>query len=284
MTFDPFHAGERAAQARAGVSVPSGGGIRAEVVEQHRTFVAALPFAVLGVDAGRGPAATVIAGPPGFLAVPDPRRVRVGAPPDRDDPTQAELAPGAGVALLGIELATRRRNRVNGTVAAVDREGFDLVVAQSFGNCPKYIHPREVARAPHSPGPAVVLAGLGAEERSRVSSADTFFVATSAGDAGVDVSHRAGPPGFVRLEGDVLTVPDYPGNRYFNTLGNLLVRPRAALLFVDFEGGGLLEVTGRAEVVWAGPEVDAQAGAERLWRVHLDGGWRRDAAVPLRFR
>ncbi|MFT3913181.1 MAG: pyridoxamine 5'-phosphate oxidase family protein [Anaeromyxobacteraceae bacterium] len=284
MTDDLFHAGERAAQARAGVRVPGSGGIRGEVIEQHRRFLEALPFVVVGVDAGRGPAATVVAGPPGFLGVPDPRRLRVGAPPDRDDPAQAELGPGAGVALLGIDLATRRRNRVNGAVTAVDPAGFDVAVAQAFGNCPKYIHPREVEPAPRTAGPARALDRLGVEERARISSSDTFFVATSAGDAAVDVSHRAGPAGFVRIEGDVLTVPDYPGNRYFNTLGNLLVRPRAALLFLDFDGGGLLEVSGRAEVVWSGREVEAHAGAERVWRVHVDGGWRRDAAVPLRFR
>lgn len=71
----------------------------------------------------------------------------------------------------------------------------------------------------------------------------------------MDVSHRGGPPGFVRLEGQTLTIPDYNGNRYFNTLGNLVSNPRAALLFVDFERGDVLHLQGTTEIVWDGPEL-----------------------------
>ena len=61
---------------------------------------------------------------------------------------------------------------------------------------------------------------------------------------GADISHRGGRPGFVRVDGDVLTIPDFRGNRYFNTLGNLIAEPRASLLFVDFETGDLLQLQG----------------------------------------
>ena len=44
---------------------------------------------------------------------------------------------------------------------------------------------------------------------------------------------------------DTLTVPDYRGNRYFNTLGNMLAWPRAAILVPDFETGDLLHLQGR---------------------------------------
>ncbi|WP_239502378.1 pyridoxamine 5'-phosphate oxidase family protein, partial [Stenotrophomonas maltophilia] len=80
------------------------------------------------------------------------------------------------------------------------------------------------------------LTGLGGAAREMVAGADTLFVASSSGadiDAGggVDISHRGGRPGFVHVDGERLTIPDFSGNRYFNTLGNLLVEPRAALLF-----------------------------------------------------
>ena len=42
----------------------------------------------------------------------------------------------------------------------------------------------------------------------------------------MDISHRGGRPGFVRVDGDVLTIPDFRGNRYFNTLSNLLLEQR----------------------------------------------------------
>ncbi|HSS01958.1 MAG TPA: pyridoxamine 5'-phosphate oxidase family protein, partial [Kofleriaceae bacterium] len=117
--------------------------------------------------------------------------------------------------------------------------------------------------------------------------ADTFFVATAArteeATGGVDVSHRGGPRGFVHVEGNVLTIPDYRGNRYFNTLGNLVSQPRAALLFVDFATGDVLHLQGTTEIQWDGPEVQALQGAERLWRVHVARGWHRAGVLPLQW-
>ena len=106
---------------------------------------------------------------------------------------------------------------------------------------------------------------------------------TEEATGGVDVSHRGGPRGFVRVEGHVVTIPDYKGNRYFNTLGNLVSQPRAALLFVDFATGDVLHVQGTTEVQWDGPEVRALQGAERLWRMRVERGWHRPAALPLRW-
>jgi len=80
-----------------------------------------------------------------------------------------------------------------------------------------------------------------------------------------------------------LTIPDFRGNRYFNTLGNLVAEPRASLLFVDFETGDLLQLQGSAQVDWKAAAVEQIAGAERLWRFHVARGWRRKAASPLRW-
>ena len=61
---------------------------------------------------------------------------------------------------------------------------------------------------------------------------------------GVDVSHRGGKPGFVRIDDDkTLTFPDFSGNYHFNTMGNILLNPLAGLLFIDFEQGDLLYLT-----------------------------------------
>ncbi|HKA88615.1 MAG TPA: pyridoxamine 5'-phosphate oxidase family protein, partial [Haliangiales bacterium] len=167
-------------------------------------------------------------------------------------------------------------------VASVDAGGLALAIEQSFGNCPQYIHLRHVRRVTASPASTSRFDGLDDEARLAVARADTFFVA-SAAPAGVDVSHRGGPPGFVGIDGDTLTIPDYKGNRYFNTLGNLVANPRAALLFVDFERGDLLGLAGTTEIIWSGAEVGAHPGAERLWRVRVERGWRRNGSVPLRW-
>ena len=59
------------------------------------------------------------------------------------------------------------------------------------------------------------------------------------------MSHRGGKPGFVGVQGDTLAIPDFRGNRFYNTLGNLLGDPRAGLLFVDFASGDILQIQGR---------------------------------------
>lgn len=285
-----FHAGELRAQALAGVSA-SGAAIREFMPEQHRTFFAALPFLLLAsTDDDGWPVATLLAGAPGFVSSPDQRSLRIEAAAGAPDPVRALLRPGRPVGLLGIDFSSRRRNRANGIVsdADADADALDIAVTQSFGNCSKYIQPRAVRVTPASARPAAAvgaLAGLDGQARALISTADTFFVATSSGQAGgrpggADMSHRGGAPGFVRLAGDTLVCPDYAGNRYFNTLGNMLLEPRAALLFIDFSNGDLLHLQGRSEIVWRTEDHQDFPGAERLWRFHVERGWR--SAGPLR--
>ena len=299
MTTPAWHEGERALQARAGIAERMAEigprVLRDHMPEQHRSFFAQLPFLIAGSLDGEGrPWASVLAAPPGFAHSPDPRHLRVDGLPLANDPLAAALAVGAPLGLLGIEPHTRRRNRMNGTVEALDARGFSVEVGQSFGNCPKYIQAREpvfVGGAPAA-GFGPRLEGLDAAARRMVRAADTFFIATahpSAGNArspaeGVDVSHRGGRPGFVRLEGEgTLTVPDFTGNTFFNTLGNIALNPMAGLLFVDFETGDLLQLSVKAEVLWGGPEVDAVAGAERLLRMEVLAAQHAPRALPLRF-
>ena len=284
----PFHAGELEAQRLSGVGVPGGHGIREAMPDQHRAFFQALPYAVLaGLDLEGRPVATLVSGEPGFIAAPNPLTLSIATPLDPQDPVAAALAPGAPYALIGIDFATRRRNRANGRVAAATRAGYWLVVDQSFGNCPQYIQQRQVRPEPRTPGPLELFTGLDADAAALVRASDTFFVATAAmgPNGGLDVSHRGGRPGFVRIEGDTLTIPDYRGNRYFNTLGNMLAWPRAALLFIDFETGDLLNLVGTTEVLWDADEAETGfKGAQRMWKLKIEAGWRRRTAVPLAWR
>ena len=122
-----------------------------------------------------------------------------------------------------------------------------------------------------------------------ITAADTFFIATAFRDdanpiQGVDVSHRGGKPGFVRVNDNrTLTFPDFTGNFHFNTIGNLMLDPRAGLLFIDFERGDLLYLTGTAEVIWESDEIRAFAGAERLIRFYIAQGYRVKGSLPLRW-
>jgi hypothetical protein len=47
-----------------------------------------------------------------------------------------------------------------------------------------------------------------------------------------------------------LWIPDYRGNNFFNTFGNILRHPRAGLAFADFARGRVLMLTGTADVIW----------------------------------
>ncbi len=284
MNGTPFHAGELRAQQLAGGG-SAGGGIRDVLTEQHRIFFAALPFVLLGTtDAAGGPAATVLQGAPSFIGSPDPHHLVLAVVPDADDPVAPLLRPGSGVGLLGIDLATRRRNRANGVVETASAAGLRVAVRESFGNCPQYIHRRAVQPVPRHAATTERLAALGDAARQSIAAADTAFVASSGGElGGADISHRGGPPGFITVEGDVLSIPDYRGNRYYNTLGNLLVDPRAALLLIDFATGDTLLLRGRTEIDWRPPNPAAFPGAERMWRLHVEGGWRRRNAIALRW-
>ncbi len=289
----PWHDGERAMQARVGVGERmervGGRAIRDFMPDQHRDFFAELPFLVVGsVDREGWVWASLLAGHPGFATSADPRSLTIAALPVGGDPLAGALALGTKLGLLGIELPTRRRNRLNGSVVALDGAGFTGAGEQSFGNCPQYIQARDYASAAATPAGVRIETFTALDEAARalIARSDTFFVASAAGSDGrhdVDVSHRGGRPGFVGIDGEgALVVPDYAGNRFFNTLGNLTANPRAGLLFIDFASGDLLQLTGATTIVWEGPALHAFAGAERLWRVApLQGRWLR-GALPLR--
>ena len=297
-TESPFHRGEQAIQARVGArdKVEEIGRrfIRRHLPEEHRAFYGQLPFMLLGsVDEAGRPWASILAGPPGFVRSPDEHTLEIGAAPLPGDPAADHVTEGAAVGLLGIEFASRRRNRVNGRVTRRDDGGLRIAVDQTFGNCPMYIQAREfeAVTTAGQPAPREPIDGLDEAAREFVGRADSFFIAThfAEGDGrateGADVSHRGGRPGFVRVEEDgSLLWPDFTGNTHFNTLGNILLNPRAGLLFVDYESGDVLTLTGAAEIIWEGDELDFYTGAERLVRFRPETGYRLPAAVPLRWR
>ncbi|SEA85253.1 pyridoxamine 5'-phosphate oxidase family protein [Rubrimonas cliftonensis] len=295
----PFHAGEIAAQERVGVAEQVAGfarkAVRPYLTQELRDFYEGLPLVFVGhVDPRGRPWASVLAGGDGFIASPDETTLVIDARPAAGDPLAEGLVAGAPLGLVGVGIGNRRRNRVNGRVASVGAGGVRLAVEQAFGNCPQYIRPRrnDAVAPSRGAGPAAeALTGLDDRARALIARSESFFVASHSRGAdpgamtdGADVSHRGGKPGFVRVEGDVLTVPDFAGNLHFNTLGNLLLEPRAGLLFVDWETGEALMLTGAVEIVWDGPEVEAFRGAERLWRFTAEAGIRLPAAVAPGWR
>ena len=281
--FLPFHADEQAAQALAGYRMGRAP-IRPLLPEQHREFFGLLPTLFTATPDAQGwPMASVLTGAPGFIASPDPMTLRIDALPRDGDPAGPDFAAGTDIGLLGIDLSTRRRNRANGRIVTSD-EGLTVHITQSFGNCPQYIQTRNVVGRDRKAGPVETLAGLDEAARDLIESADTFFVASRGraelgAEGGFDMSHRGGRPGFVGVHGDTLVIPDFRGNRFFNTLGNLLGDPRAGLLFVNFSTGEVLQLQGTVTIDWHPGEI-GPAGTERLWRVRVARAWRTRSAFP----
>jgi len=298
-TTSPFHAGEQRIQSLAGVrdriELRGRAVIRDYMPEQHRAFFAALPFLVVGLaDQNGHPWATTLSGAPGFMNSADEKLLAINAWLDPADPLHSCVRDGAPVCGLGIELSTRRRNRINGRIEdCIDGEGFSIRVQQSFGNCPKYIQVRnERPQLRSTPVPESRMAShLGDDEAGFIAEADTFFIASRSAQLdreetsqGLDVSHRGGRPGFVRVVSpNELCFPDFSGNLLFNTLGNLEADARAGLLFIDFQSGRMLHIIGRARIRWDVPETMRSAGIERL--IFLDIQWvvTREHAFPHLF-
>lgn len=296
--MQPWHAGEVALQAQAGVAdrMAEVGPrvVRDHMPQQHRDFFPLLPHLFAGlVDAEGQPWASLLAGPTGFVTSPTPQSLRIGAQPLAGDPAAGLWREGAPVALLGLQAETARRNRMNGRIVAVGPDGFEVRVGQSFGNCPKYIQPRR-AEYTGAPGQARVFTSdrIDAAAARLVAAADTFFIASThpaagrsgAPEAGVDVSHRGGAAGFVRLQADgSLLAPDYTGNSFFNTLGNLQLEPRCGLLFLDYAGGERLHLACHAALLPQRPDPVQWPGALRLLRFEVRQVRRVQGGLPLRW-
>jgi predicted pyridoxine 5'-phosphate oxidase superfamily flavin-nucleotide-binding protein len=267
-TVAGYHAGELAVQRRAGVTAAAarlaamaGPGVLGGGIPQ---FLAGRTFAALSARADDGTLwASPLIGAPGFLDAVGPTRLAIHYDIPETDPLH-HLAANQPVGLVVMEFSARRRVRINGTLASRRDGTLTVDVEQAYGNCPQYIHRRETAPGASSDTSARTGATLTPIDIAQIRRADTFFLGTFHPTHGSDASHRGGTPGFVRVEADgSLWWPDYPGNNMFNSMGNLAENPEAALLFVDFDGGTALHLTGRAEIEWtdhSSPGDDGSTG------------------------
>lgn len=288
----PFHAGERAVQRRAGVQTAAariGTGIRPTIPAVAQAFLRLQQMVIVGSVGKRGQVwASLLTGEPGFAAAVDERSVTIAATPVPGDPLGERAEIGDMIGLLAIDLAQRKRLRMNGQITARPAGGFCIKTQQVYANCPKYIQARVLHatdRAPEAPRRLQRAGLLSEEQRAWIGRADTFFLASADLTGGVDVSHRGGNPGFVRvLDATRLVFPDYAGNTMFQTLGNITVDPHAGLLFIDFEGGTTVQLTGHARVLWDAERTAEFAGAERLVEFDVDEVIAITGASPLRGR
>ncbi|GAA2435774.1 pyridoxamine 5'-phosphate oxidase family protein [Mycolicibacterium llatzerense] len=267
--MNAYHAGELAVQRRMGqaeIAARVGRMIRTEIPAAAAAFLSEQPMIVLAAtdDAGRV-WASLVTGPAGFVHAEDDQTIAVDALPVPGDPLHEVLRrPGQQVGMIAIEPQTRRRMRVNGSVQPAE-SGLRIHPDQVYSNCPKYISRRHIDEVADVASPAVVRSADVLDERLQriVARADTFFIGSADPEGNADASHRGGNPGFLQvLSPNRLRWPDYRGNSMFMTLGNINANPRCGLLIPDWDTGTTLQLTGTAEIVWAGGVAGSQCSVE----------------------
>jgi hypothetical protein len=155
------------------------------------------------------------------------------------------------VGLLFHEAERRARYRAWGKTRLNDNK-LSIDIKMGYPSCPKHIQREiieidkdlKVESSKYKNGNT-----LGKLEKEWILNAHTFFIATQTKKGNIESSHRGGNPGFIEvLENGVLRVPDYLGNSMFSTLGNIYENPKTALLFVDYNKGETLQLSGTAEL------------------------------------
>jgi uncharacterized protein len=264
-----YHEGELAVQAQAGVGKMAsrvGKSIRSIIPLAAQEFLNSQPIAVLSSIDHKGRAwASLLSGKPGFIRAHDERTIRIEATPVDGDPLAENILQNDQVGMIVIEFATRRRMRINGAAKIVD-DAIHIHSEQVYSNCPKYIQARTWQSRSGSNHQTSVQHSteFSNQQQSWIKNADTFFIASYHKDGGADASHRGGNPGFIHvLNRNTLRFPDYTGNTMFQTLGNISVNPNCGLLFIDFEHGTMLQLTGKAEIIWDQEQLKDFSDADR---------------------
>ncbi|MDF2651287.1 MAG: pyridoxamine 5-phosphate oxidase, partial [Paenibacillus sp.] len=217
-------------------------------------FLKTQQFAVLSSTDRTGNVwVTFVTGEPGLAEVLDEQRMVIRAGLIEDDPLASELEEQKQIGLLIIDTSRRIRLRING-IARIENEQLTVKAHQIYGNCPKYIQKRSFLPEKD------VIRRLKSEQRSQVlnqrqqewiTHADTFYIGSVSDGGQMDASHRGGNPGFVQVVNEkTLVFPDYFGNSMYNTLGNIYSNPSSGLLFIDYDHGHSLHLTGKSEIIW----------------------------------
>lgn len=280
-----WHSGEITVQEMVGVSTASRPNPTSlEFPPAHGSRIASNHLFSLGAldDEGR-PWSTIWGGERGFAKRIAKGILEIRALVDRqydpvaqallDSTPQGELARPVAtkqkfISGVSIDFDSRDRVKVMGRLLTGEARDYDdkvgeiqlaMAVQESTGNCPKYINKRDV-RA-HVPSPRLVSHSLPLPQQAvdLIHKTDIIFISSTNGDS-MDTNHRGGPAGFVRVAsneaaredgsgGMVLVYPEYSGNRFYQSLGNLYLNPKIGIAVPDFETSNVLYLTGTAELL-----------------------------------
>ncbi|MGF1671323.1 MAG: pyridoxamine 5'-phosphate oxidase family protein [Balneolaceae bacterium] len=279
--FQHYHQGELQVQEKAGVrdlAERSGKVISNKIPAGALNFIDKQPMVIVSsLDNKEHIWVSILAGKPGFMKAENTTCINFNLSmlsSSRQDIFWRNIERNSEISMLFIELSSRRRLRVNGT-ATIDAALMTINVKEAYPNCPKYIQRREIEiknSIAEVAGQYKEFNVLNNELKSWIERADTFFVGSADDNRNLDVNHRGGNPGFIRIIGDnSLQIPDYEGNRMFNTFGNFVLNPGAGLLFVDFDRGTTLQMFGTAEILWDQDDPENRTGGSgRFWNFYIN--------------
>ncbi|GAB4545742.1 MAG: pyridoxamine 5'-phosphate oxidase family protein [Pleurocapsa sp.] len=290
---NPYHEGELIVQEKANETIQgrqNGRAVADSILQGAFNFIKQQTMIILGSEDARGNVwASVLFGYPGFIQAANPQTLELNLKQvfqHSQEPFWANIHGKDRVGILLIELASRRRLRINGIISQITSEKLCLSVLESYPNCPKYIQRRhfsvsfdEIPKQLSQNHSGTILTS---QQQEWIKSADTFFVASNHPTRGLDASHRGGNPGFVQIINNrTLRIPDYRGNSMFNTLGNFVVNPHAGLIFIDFERSRTLQLIGQAKILWnLDNSVDPTGGTNRYWNFEVEG-W-LETSLPIK--
>lgn len=292
------------------------------VPKQHKDFHSHLRYFAIGSLDNQGrPWASIISGKEGFIKAIDDEHVSVNVTLAPGDPFGENITNGLkikGASLIGgvgVDFSNRRRNKLNGHVepkhSSYDPDTRNVKLTfradQACGNCPKYISIRKITAAKRNSTLAEEKlhhsGSLSDEALAIIAKADTTFFASrfSGSDneqAGMDVNHRGGRPGFVRvIDKRQLVIPDYSGNQvsgsrlfhtltmqFYQSLGNIFIEPVVGVTIPDFDTGDILMVTGDAKLLFDKEANAVMPRMNRILLVEVNGYVLIRQALPFEFK
>jgi len=260
---DIWHKGELSIQTRSGTDKKMAEigpkFIRQYMPLQHRDFFQSLSMIFVAYNDINGDiCGSALFGIAGFIESPSETELIINTQSPLSSFNNNSVNVGDKLGLVGIDFASKRRNRVNAIVQEINQKNIKLRVLQSYGNCPKYIQPKVLKNnAFYDPLTTISTVQFTPFVKELILNADVFFIASAFDDKqnlnnrGADMSHRGGEQGFIDVnEYGQLLVPDYVGNGFFNTLGNLSENPIASLLFFDWQRGDAYQIKANCEILW----------------------------------
>ncbi len=181
---------------------------------------------------------TLAGGPPGFVQVHGPHRLRL--PRARVDDA-ALLEPGLGFGTLFLVPGLGETLRVNGRIADVGPEFVDLCVEECFMHCAKalirsgfWTDADGAGAAPKAATAAAATTALPTpplpDWARHLAASRLLALATSDGQGHVDLSPKGDPAGLlIHSDGSSASFAERPGNRRTDSFLNILAQPRLAL-------------------------------------------------------